>query len=81
MTYFGKLIVRKYDLQFIFYFIFQKGFPPEATLDQVQELCSKYGKVENIVMRRLRDKEKTFKVSRRNLFIFNVLTVLTTYNS
>jgi lupus La protein len=38
-----------------------KGFPADATLDQIRGFCSQYGNIESVEMRRLRGDEKKFK--------------------
>lgn len=43
--------------------VYAKGFPVDASLDDIQEFLEKFGGIEHIQMRRLRDAEKTFKGS------------------
>lgn len=40
-----------------------KGFPLDATLDDVRDFASQYGKVESVQMRKTRGDDKKFKVS------------------
>lgn len=44
----------------------QKGFPLDAKLDDIIEFCEKFGKTEQVSMRKT--KERTFKVVFNNLY-------------
>ena len=60
-----QFIIESLDLNgenyFFFSFPFQKGFPLDCGIDELEEFFQKFGAVDTIFMRRL-PKEKTFKV-------------------
>lgn len=50
--------------------LFEKGFPHDAQLDQIQECLRKYGNLDQVLMRRVKNVDRIFKACKNKILLF-----------